>query len=141
MKFKASDIARIQYEDRFKQPILFDGMTVDRIYPTDIDAFTEYHNKFFVFMEVKGNNVPLSYGQTIALQRLVDTIEEAGKYAVLFICRHSIEDRSMPIFLKDTEVTEVYYQREWHTLEPRTALDAWDYAMSWARRKEEQERW
>lgn len=137
MLFKAKDIARVQYEDRFKQPLLFDGMTFDKIYPTDIDAITEYHNWFFVIMEVKGEGAPLTHGQTTALVRLTDTIEQSGKTAILFICRHHVEDKSKPIFLKDTEVTEAYYHGQWETLSSRSALDAWEYAMHWAKRKEE----
>lgn len=137
MKFNITDIARISNEDRFKQPILFDGMTFRNIYPTDIDAVTEYHNWFFIFMEVKGIGVPLNRGQTTALTRLSDTIYQAGKTAVLFVCRHNVTDPTQPIFLRDTEVTEVYYDRQWHTVEPRTALEAWEYAMNWVRNKEE----
>ena len=137
MRFKLTDIARIQNEDRFKQPILFDGMTFGNIYPTDIDAVTEYHGWFFIFMEVKGKGTPLNQGQTTALVRLVDTICQTGKTAILFICRHNVTDSSKPIFLKDTEITEVY-DGQWQKLEPRSALDAWEYAMNWARNKEGQ---
>ena len=136
MKFKLTDIARVQNEKRFKQPILFDGMNLGKMYPTDIDAFTEYHNWFFMIMEVKGEGVPLNYGQTTALIRLTDTICKADKTAVLFICRHSVENTSQPIFLKDTTVTEVYYCGQWYTLSPRSASEAYMYAMDWARRHE-----
>lgn len=136
MKFKITDIARISNEDRFKQPILFDEMTFGNIYPTDIDAITEYHNWFFIFMEVKGEGVPLNRGQTTALMRLTDTICKADKSAVFFVCRHNVKDPTQPIFLKDTEVSEAYYCGQWHTLEPRTALEAWKHAMNWAKDKE-----
>ena len=136
MKFKLTDIARIQNEGRFKQSLLFDGMNIGKMYPTDIDAFTEYHNWFFVIMEVKGKGVPLNHGQTTALMRLTDTLCKAEKTAVLFICRHSVADESRPIFLKDTVVTEVYYCGQWYTLSARSALEAYQYAMNWAINKE-----
>lgn len=140
MKFKATDVARIQNEDRFKQPLLFDGMCVGKMYPTDIDAITEYHNWFFIIMEVKGRDVPLNYGQTTALQRLVDTIETAGKVAVLYICRHDVEDDTKPIFLRDTVITEAYYDRVWHTIPPITAGEEWLDDMKWAMNEESEGR-
>ena len=140
MRFKLTDIARVQYEDRFKQPILFDGMNVGKMYPTDIDAITEYHNWFFIIMEVKGEGVPLNQGQTTALQRLVDTIEDADRVAVLYICRHSVEDRTKPIFLKDTMITEAYYGREWHNVIPTTAGEQWRFVMDWAMNEEKEGR-
>ena len=136
MKINPNDIARIQYEDRVKQPLLFEGLTFDRIYPTDIDAIPEYHNWFFIIMEVKREGVPLNTGQTTALQRLTDTIYESGKSAVLFICRHDV-DTSSPIFLKDTMISEIYYEGMWHDVTPRTADVAWHAAMNWAKNKEE----
>ena len=132
MKFKLTDIARVQNEERFKQPLLFDGMNVGKMYPTDIDAFTEYHDWFFITMEVKGAGVPLNYGQTTALERLTDTILKANKTSILFICRHNVTDSTRPIFLKDTTVTEIYYCGVWYTVSPRSALEAYQYAMDWA---------
>ena len=140
MQFKLNDVARIQNEDRFKQPLLFEGMNIGKMYPTDIDALTEYHNWFFIIMEVKGEGVPLNQGQTLALQRLVDTIEDAGKVAVLYICRHNVEDNTQPIFLKDTVVTEAYYGREWRNVIPITAGDEWYDAMDWAMNEEREGR-
>ena len=140
MKFKATDVARIQNEERFKQPLLFDGMCIGKMYPTDIDAITEYHNWFFIIMEVKGEGVPLNYGQTTALQRLVDTIEEANKVAVLYICRHNVSDSTKPIFLKDTMVTEAYYGGQWHNVIPLTAGEEWHSAMDWAMEEEREGR-
>lgn len=139
-KIRPTDIARVQYEDRFKQPILFDGMSMGKMYPTDIDAITEYHNWFFIIMEVKGEGVPLNQGQTTALQRLVDTIEDANKVAVLYICRHNVEDKTKPIFLKDTMITEAYYGRQWHNVIPITAGEQWRSAMDWAISEEREER-
>ena len=43
----------IQNNDRFVQPVYFDGMEIGKIHPTDIDSFIEYHNVLFVFWELK----------------------------------------------------------------------------------------
>ena len=126
----------VQYTARFKQPLLFEGIVFDKIYPTDIDAFTEYHDKVFIIMEVKGIEVPLNYGQSTCLQRIVDTIEKAGKYAVLYVCRHNIVDYTQPIYLKDTIVKEAYYQGRWWNIKPIRAGELWRNTMEWARRLE-----
>lgn len=138
MDYTDENRSKIQYAERFKQPLLFEGMVFDKIYPTDIDAFTEYHNRVFIIMEVKGEGVPLNYGQSTCLCRIVDTIAKAGKYAVLYVCRHTIADRRQPIYLKDTIVTEAYYQGRWYEIKPKRAIDVWEGTMQWARRMEEQ---
>ena len=135
-QIKLTDIARVQSMERFKQPILFDGLTCNRIYPTDIDAVMEYHDWFFMFMEVKVDGVELNRGQTTALVRMVNAIRDSGKTAVLFICRHNV-DKDKSIFLKDTVVSEAYYEGGWYDLTPRTMQEIWDYAMDWAQRKEQ----
>ena len=127
----------IQYQDRFNQPLLFQGMIYDKICPTDIDAITEYHNRFFIVMEVKYRDAPLSYGQETALQRMVDAIQESKRTAVLFICRHDISDRTRPILLKDTILTDAYYDKQWYKPKAKTAGEAWIYAMRWAKSRED----
>ena len=67
---------------------------------------------------------------------MVDAIQQSGRTAVLFICRHNIEDPAQPILLRDTIVTEAYYNGGWENLTPRTALEAWEYAIKNEKRKE-----
>ena len=128
--------AEVQYPDRFNQPLLFEGMVFNKIYPTDIDAITEYHNRLFIIMEVKGEGVPLCFGQITALTRMIDALQDANKEAILFICRHQVKDISQPIILKDTIVSEVYWKRQWYKIKPKTAGQAWFYALCYARKKE-----
>lgn len=126
----------MQYDDRFRQPLLFEGMAYNNIYPTDIDAITEYHNRLFIIMEVKGEGVPLCYGQITALTRMVDALQDAEKEAILFVCRHNVLDSKKPVILKDTTVEDVYWNRRWHKIKKKTAGEAWLYAMQYARKKE-----
>lgn len=128
--------AEVLYTDRFKQPLLFEGMAFNKIYPTDIDAITEYHNRLFIIMEVKGDSVPISYGQITALTRMIDALEETHKDAFLFICRHQVNDPSEPIYLKDTIVTDFYYKKEWRKASGLTAGQVWLNVMQWAYEKE-----
>lgn len=136
MDYTDSNRSLIQCQGRFNQPLLFEGMVYNRICPTDIDAFTEYHNWFFIIMEVKYQDAAMSYGQSTALQRLVDAIQESGRTGILFVCRHQISDSSEPILLKDTMVTDVYYEKQWRKIQPKRTGNAWEYAMRWARNKE-----
>ena len=137
MEYNDANRSFIQCKNRFKQPLLFEGMIFDKICPTDIDAFTEYHNRFFIIMEVKGQGGALSYGQGTALQRVVDAIQEGNKEAVLFICRHYISDTTQPVYLKDTLVTEAYYRKQWYQLKPKKSSEVWEHAMQWAKQCEE----
>jgi hypothetical protein len=48
------------------------GLRWGKITPTDIDAFLDFGNKAFVFIESKFKGKALTGGQKIALERLVD---------------------------------------------------------------------
>ena len=111
-------------------------MAFNKIYPTDIDAITEYHNRLFIIMEVKGEDVPLCFGQITALTRMVDALQDSKKDAILFICRHQVKEASQPIILKDTVVSEVYWNKQWYKIKPKPAGEAWFYALQYARKKE-----
>jgi hypothetical protein len=50
----------------------FSGMRFGSITPTDIDAFIEFRNRLFIFIEGKHCGAPLPGGQKLALERLVD---------------------------------------------------------------------
>lgn len=133
-----NDRAHIDFADRFKQPILFEGLTIGKMYPTDIDAMTEYHNRLFIFMEVKYENTALGYGQQTALERLADAIQSTGKDALVLVCRHTVEDRTKPVMLRDTLVTSAYFKGAWYvSLEGVLTDKVWRDAMQWAMDKEE----
>ena len=99
-----------QYESRMKQTIRFDGLKIGNITPTDIDGFFEIHGETFVFFEVKLEGATLPKGQSLALTRLVDYLQMAGRDAVLFICTHNVTDSSRPIMAHDLTVRQVYYK-------------------------------
>ena len=137
MIIKATDNrAHIDHADRFKQPLLFEGLTIGKMYPTDIDAMTEYHDRLFIFMEVKYEDTPISYGQITALERTANALQETGRDAIVFICRHSIEDKTKPIMLKDTITTKAYFKGHWYTSDGITTEEAWKTVMNWGMDKE-----
>ena len=137
MRIKITDDrAHIDHADRFKQPLLFEGLTIGKMYPTDIDAMTEYHDRLFIFMEVKYEDTPISYGQQTALERIANAIQDTGRDAVVFICRHSVEDRTKPVMLRDTITTDAYFKRHWYTSEGIITDEAWRTVMDWGINKE-----
>lgn len=130
--------AEVQYADRFRQLLLFEGMAFNNIYPTDIDAITEYHNRLFIVMEVKGEGVQLPYGQKTALTRMVDALQGPEKDAVLFVCRHNVADNKQPVVLKDTTVEEAYWKGKWYKIKKKTAGEAWLYALRHSKKEEKE---
>lgn len=65
----------------------FSGLCFGKISPTDIDAFLEFGDKAYVFIEAKYKNAQLPYGQKLALERLVDCVGATRK-ALLIVCSH-----------------------------------------------------
>ena len=138
MRIKLTDNrAHIDHADRFKQPLLFEDMTIGKMYPTDIDAMTEYHDRLFIFMEVKYADTQASYGQITALERMANALQETDRDLIVFICRHEIEDRTKPVLLKDTVVTDAYFKHTWYVSDGQLTMgEVWKQCMEWAMAKE-----
>ena len=114
---------KIQNRGRARQQIQFDGMRFGNITPTDIDGMFEYHDKAFVFYEVKHADAQMPYGQQIALERIADAIQSGGKEATVFLCRHYVNDTEQGIRLEDTIVTDFYYAGRWYHSQGRDAKE------------------
>ena len=70
----------------------FSGLRFGKITPTDIDGFLDFNNKVFIFIEAKyGNSLP-PIGQRLALERLCDACEKAGKLSLVIIASHKAPD-------------------------------------------------
>jgi len=92
MTYSDDNRGSIQFRARRKQIIDFGGLRFGNITPTDCDAFIEYHGRAFFFIEYKLRNAEVPFGQMLALKRLVDNLERAGKYAVLIIAEHTADN-------------------------------------------------
>jgi hypothetical protein len=66
----------------------FTGLRFGTISPTDIDGFIDFGNQCFVLIETKHVGADLPKGQRLALERLVDACEDAGKRSLLIIAGH-----------------------------------------------------
>jgi len=100
----------IQSWDRLNQRIDYSGLTFGSIHPTDTDGEIEYHNKAWVFFEIKYNGKEVPYGQLLALERKVNDIARGGKEAVFFIADHFVSDVSKVVDASRCLVRKFYYK-------------------------------
>ena len=90
----------IRFPARMKQLVSFTGMTIENkgnCYPTDIDGLIEYHDKGYVFFEVKHRNAAMPYGQRLALQRMVEDASRIGKTSIAIVCEHTVDNPLIPV--------------------------------------------
>lgn len=67
----------------------FGGLRYGAIMPTDLDAYMEFGNRLFIFIEAKYGDGKMKGGQRLAMERLVDAIHVPPKrYAVALIVNH-----------------------------------------------------
>ncbi len=101
----------------FNQPLLFDGIQSDKIYPSDVDSFIELFNKYLIMIEVKVKGKDITLGQNIALSRICDSWEaDKNKTGMVLHVYHSEYDSSKPIMLKDCVVNKVYTKGKWKNM-------------------------
>ena len=85
MSVKRGQIAR---RDLATQVIDLSGLDLPgRKTPTDLDSLIDYNGRCFVVTEYKATGALISYGQRVALERLVDTLNFSVP-AVLIIADH-----------------------------------------------------
>ena len=108
-----------------KKFVDFSGLRFDKISPMDFDAFFEFKDELFVFVETKYNNAPLPLGQRLALERVCDAIQSPDQKAIVFITCHYDKGLDVDIDLAKTIVTQYRYKFEWHKpKQPITLFDA-----------------
>jgi hypothetical protein len=79
----------IKYIDRYKQLISYEGLQRHRrITPTDIDGMIDYNGNAFIILEGKLENKTMDYGQKLAIEHLINSLEKAGKRAFCILFRH-----------------------------------------------------
>lgn len=70
----------------------FRGLRFGAITPTDIDAFCDFKNRLFVFIESKFGDSSPPYGQMLALERLCDACCADGRVAVVLLLKHQAKE-------------------------------------------------
>ena len=122
---------KIQNRERAKQIIDFSGMRFGNITPTDLDGLIEKGNKAFVFYEYKLPDAEMPSGQKLALMRIVDGLSEAGKYAVLFLCRHKQYNTEEDVKADKAIVEAIYWKNQWRKGSNLTVKELTDKFLKW----------
>ena len=100
----------------------FSGLRFGKITPTDIDGMIDFGNKAFVLIETKYTGGRMPFGQRLALERLIDIIEETGRKSLALVAEYSNE--AGEIDCAKAVVIEYRYRREWKI--PRVPLNVRD---------------
>ena len=127
-------IARAQQINSFK------NIRYGNITPTDLDGAIEYHDKCWVFFELKYNNAPISYGQKLALERLVNDTAKNNKKSIAIIADHYVNDTNKEVDAADCVVREVYLSNEkkWRGVVRKMSLkECVDVFIDWVDKKQE----
>jgi hypothetical protein len=61
----------------------------------------------------------MKFGQKLALERLCDACQDAGKESLVIICRHDTKEGD--IDFANTQVTEIRYHYKWEQVSMTTA--------------------
>jgi len=93
----------------------YSGLLFGNITPTDIDGLIEYKNIGYVIIELKYRDTEILKGQKLALARMNDDFELAGKASLCIIASHFQEDCSKAIDVANTHVTAYRYRKRWRT--------------------------
>lgn len=102
----------------------FRGLTWGKISPTDIDAFLDFGDHHFVFVEAKHGDARIGVGQRLALERLVDACSSPSRLAVLLKASH---DCSGDVPYHSLPVTRIYFKGAWHAqAKPATVREVID---------------
>lgn len=96
---------QIQYRQRAKQLVTFEGIQYGNITPTDVDFLIEFRNHCVIWAEFKHiNAAPIQTGQKWALEDLVDN---SMKPALAIVALHDFPVEK-DIVARSTLVTETY---------------------------------
>lgn len=113
----------IANRDRKLQVADMSGLRFGKITPTDLDAFIDFGDKLFVFIEGKFSGAPVLYGQMLAIERLCDACDmPPRRYAFAIIVDHYAPSHQ-DVDFANTIVRTYRMGREWkHPLKRGTTL-------------------
>ena len=97
----------------------FTGLQFGKISPMDFDAFMEFNDKLFIFIETKYKVDKMPVGQGLAIQRLCDACQSKNRMSVAFLTRHECEG---DIILSDSIVVSYRFKGKWHKAKENTKL-------------------
>lgn len=89
----------------------FKGLKYRKIYPTDIDGFIDFGDNIFIVIELKYNGFVMPYGQSLAIERITDAFQKAGKKAFVIIGEYESDG---DIDVAECKVTRIRYRGKWN---------------------------
>lgn len=104
---------QIIFRNRARQIKDFSGLLFGNITPTDIDGLIEYHGRAYVIIELKFNDRQVPFGQKLALERLTDDLEKAGKQSLCIIAKHNTINPRDAIDVANATVSEYRFRLQW----------------------------
>lgn len=115
-----------EYAQKLKD---FSGLRFGKITPTDLDGFTDFGNKKFVFIECKYGIPNLQYGQKLAIERLCDCCQKGGIDTIYIVTSHkSVNDINVAIL----PVFQYRFKKIWWTPNPSvTVRKAFELFLEW----------
>jgi len=127
MEYDDLNRGKIQHRGRSRQINDLSGLRFGKITPTDIDIFIDFHDRIFIFIEVKYGENTLPHGQRLALERLCDAAHKAGKKSMVIITRHNVSNFNDDVDVGRLMVCEYRYNQAWREpKEPITVKQAID---------------
>lgn len=135
MLYDNNNRGKIQHRERARQIIDFSGLRFGNITPTDIDGLIEYKDTAYIFYEYKLVDIEMPKGQRLALERIADNLQKAGKQATILVCVHNVTNPQNDIQASEAIVREFYYCGRWIRDGRRTSKDITNSFLSMVRRK------
>lgn len=108
-----SEIINRDYAGQIKDYI---GLGCNNIIPTDIDGFIDYHNRLFIYFELKYGDSEPKRGQELAFERLVDATEAGGVPSFFLIAEHNCEMED-DIIAAEAIVRRYRHKGQWHSVQ------------------------
>lgn len=106
-------------------------------HPADIDGILQFSAKTHPNMNPKFNQAVLIYefknqhgfmpiGQKILLESLANAIQQSSGFSLVAVVRHSVTNPEIDVDGGAGTVSEYYYDGEWRTCRPMTAIQFTD---------------
>lgn len=133
------------------QFISYDSLSIDREYNndktghglyhlTDIDGILQFtnskshklkpeFNQAVLIYEFKRESAHIPTGQKILLESLANAVQNSGGFALVCVARHNVYNPDIDVDGGSGIVTEYFYDGQWRTCKPMTAIEFTDLFM------------
>lgn len=108
-------------------------------HPADIDGISQFsakthpmsakYNQAVLIYEFKNQHGFISVGQKILLESLANAVQHSGGFSLVAVVRHSVDNPEIDVDGGAGTVAEYFYDGEWRTCSPMTAVEFTDLFM------------